>query len=108
MEKIKMSQEIIRYKNNVSGLSACMLFLAVSRLPYGYYILLRWVVTASALFVALVSYKIGKKFWIFLMGLIMILFNPIIPVHLNKKIWMIIDSITGILFIVFIIRTNHD
>lgn len=97
-----MTKETIQYKNIIAGISVFMLFLAIPKLPYGYYILLRWVVTISALFSGWVAYDSEDKFWVFLMGGIAILFNPIIPVHLTKDIWVIIDLIVAILFLVSI------
>lgn len=97
-----MTKETIQYKNIIAGISVFMLFLAIPKLPYGYYTLLRWVVTISALFSAWVVHDSEHTFWVFLMGGIAILFNPIIPVHLTKDIWVIIDLIVATLFLVSI------
>lgn len=97
-----MTKETIQYKNIIAGISVFMLFLAIPKLPYGYYILLRWVVTISALFSVWVAYDSEDKFWLFLMGGIAILFNPIIPVHFTKEIWVVIDIVVAILFLVSI------
>jgi len=99
----QMTKETIGYKNIAAGISAFMLFLAIAKLPYGYYILLRWVVTISALFSAWVAYNSEDKFWPFLMGGIAILFNPIIPVYLTKEIWVVIDFIIAIVFLISIL-----
>ena len=99
-----MTKEDVKYKNIIAGISVLMLFLAIPKLPYGYYTLLRWVVTISALFSAWVANNSEDKFWVFLMGGIAILFNPIIPVHLTKEIWVIIDLIVAILFLVSIFK----
>ena len=104
-----MDKETIKYKNISSVASIIMLLLAIPDLPYGYYGLLRWVVTASAIFLVWVAYQLGKKFWLFLMGFVALLFNPLIPIHLDKEIWVVIDFIVAILFLVsiFIIK-NHE
>ena len=99
-----MTKEYIKYKNIIAGISVFMLFLAIPKLPYGYYILLRWVITISALFSAWVANNFEDKFWVFLMGGIAILFNPIVPVHLTKEIWIIIDFIVAVLFLVSIFK----
>ena len=103
-----MTKETIQYKNIIAGISVFMLFLAIPKLPYGYYILLRWVVTISALFSVWVAYDSEDKFWVFLMVGIAILFNPIIPVHLTKDIWVIIDLIVAILFLVSIFHIKPE
>ena len=93
-----MEKEIIDNKNTASKISAVMLLIAILPLPYGYYILLRWIVSISAIFSAWVANELGKKSWLFLMTIIALLFNPVAPVHLNKGTWTVIDLIVAILF----------
>ena len=74
-----------------------MLLLAVLPLPYGFYTLLRIVVTASAAFAAYYFFEEGDDsqsgiIW----DLIAILFNPLITIQLDKAIWMPIDIGTAI------------
>lgn len=97
-----MDKEIIQYKNIASIASIVMLLLAIPDLPYGYYTLLRWVVTASAIFLVYVAYQLGKKFWLFSMVIIALLFNPIFPIHLDKGTWVIIDFAVAIFFLISI------
>ncbi|PJA02021.1 hypothetical protein COX73_02995 [bacterium (Candidatus Gribaldobacteria) CG_4_10_14_0_2_um_filter_36_18] len=100
-----MDKEIIKYKNIASTISVVLLLLAIPAIwPYGYYVFLRWLVTASALFLIWVAYNLKKTFWLFLMGIVAILFNPIIPVHLDKETWVIIDFIVAILFLISIFK----
>lgn len=97
-----MTEEHIVYRNIAAAISVFMLFLAISRLPYGYYIFLRWVVSVTALFSAWAAYECRRKPWVFVMGGIAILFNPIIPVHLPKETWIVIDPVAAIVFLVSI------
>lgn len=100
-----MDKETIKYKNIASVIAIIMLLLAIPTFwPYGYYILLRWVIALGALFLVWVAYNLKKTFWVFLMGIVAILFNPIIPIHLDKEIWVIIDFIVAILFLVSIFK----
>lgn len=100
-----MDKTIIKYKNITSAISVVLLLLAIPAIwPYGYYILLRWVVALSALFLLWLAYDLKKTFWLFSMGIVAILFNPIIPVHLNKETWVIIDFVVAILFLVSIFK----
>ena len=100
-----MNKEIIKYKNIVSIISIVMLLLAIPPIwPYGYYILLRWVVTASAIFLVWIAYNLKKTFWLFLMGIIALLFNPIAPIHLDKETWIVIDLIVATIFLVSIFK----
>lgn len=100
-----MNKEIIKYKNIASVISIVMLLLAIPAIwPYGYYILLRWVVTASAIFLVWVAYNLKKTFWLFLMGIVALLFNPIAPIHLDKETWIVIDLIVAGIFLVSIFK----
>lgn len=66
---------------------------------YGYYILLRWAICCWAIFNAITFYEYGKSGWAWVMGLMVITFNPIIPVHLDKETWQIIDLAAAFLFL---------
>ena len=96
--KEKNNKDLIRNKNTASKISAIMLLIAILPLPYGYYILLRWVVCISAIFSAWVANELKKKSWLFLMAIIALLFNPIFPVFLDKGTWVVIDFIVATLF----------
>lgn len=99
-----MSQN--RNKNIASGIAIFMLLLAIPSgiWPYGYYILLRWVVAGVALFVLWIAYELNIRGWPWLMIGIAILFNPIISIHLDKETWVIIDFIVAALFLVSIFK----
>ncbi len=101
-----MNKEILKHKNVISIIAIAMLLLAIPSgvWPYGYYILLRWVVTGAALFVLWASYELEKKAWIWIMGAVALLFNPIAPIHLNKETWVAIDFIVAGLFLISIFK----
>ena len=103
-----MDKRTISYKNIVSGISVIILLLAILTFwPYGYYILLRWVVAISALLLLWVAYNLDRKFWVLSMGIVTLLFNPIVPVHLDKETWVIIDIIVAILFLISIFKIKN-
>lgn len=101
-----MDKEIIKYKNIASGIAILMLLLAIPSgvWPYGYYVLLRWVVAGIAIFVLWVAYNLEKKMWIGLMAVTAILFNPFIPIHLDKETLVVIDFIVAALFLASIFK----
>lgn len=77
--------------------------------PYGYYTLLKLVVTGVAIYYAYYIYKVIRKknFWFWLLVIVAILFNPVIPVYLwNKGLWMIIDIFVVIFFVGLIVKLN--
>lgn len=95
-------------KNNISItppiiISIIMLLLAIFPLPYGYYTILRLVVCVTAGFLAWYSYKQQKLTWMWAMGVIALIFNPIIPLHLRKELWVVVDVIVAIVFGIYLI-----
>lgn len=80
--------------------SAILLLWALSTHPYGYYTILRFVVTGVAAYSAYISVNQKKKIWTWSFGIITILFNPFVPIHLDKDTWAVIDVLVAIFFIV--------
>ncbi len=101
-----MREETIKHKNIASWIAVLMLLLAIPSgvWPYGYYILLRWVVTGTALFVLWTAYELKKTAWLWAMGAIALLFNPIAPIHLGKGTWVVLDFIVAGLFLASIFK----
>lgn len=79
---------------------AAMLVLAVAPLPYGYYTLLRIVVTGALAWGAFVAYLDQQLVLPWVLGLGAALFNPFVPVHLGKEVWMVIDLLTALVVLV--------
>ena len=79
-----------------------LLIISFSKLPYGYYTFLRIFITGTASYSAYIYYSAQKKFWIWVLGFIAILFNPIIPIYLGKESWAIIDICTALIFLISI------
>ena len=88
--------------------TSILLFVSLSDQHIGFYKFLRWVVCATALYTAFISYnkKEQVNFGVWLLGLIALLFNPILPFYLGKYTWQITDLIVAVIFIIstFIIR----
>lgn len=88
--------------------TACLLFWAIASHPYDYYILVRWITFGVGLFCIFIAYGVNNNAWIFLFGLLALIFNPIIPLHLSKNVWHIIDIISGILLIVSVLFVREE
>lgn len=89
----------IKLKNTLSTIAIVALLLAIPSIwPYGYYQILRWLITGIAIFVAHVSSKLEKTMWVLAMSIVAILFNPIAPIYLAKETWVVIDLVTAVLF----------
>ena len=90
--------------------ASLMLFLALSDLPYGYYVLIRWVVCGVTAYGAFVSFGFDRKGWAWIFGIIAVLFNPIIIIHLAREIWAPIDIAVALTLIIslFFIPTSKE
>ena len=75
-----------------------MLFLAIFQLPYGYYNLLRLVVTISSGISSFSAYENEKVGNAIIFAILCLLFNPIFPIYLDKSMWIPIDIIVGAFF----------
>lgn len=83
----------------VAYATALFLFLAIFSWPYGYYILLRWVVFSVSILFAWGYYKSKLTIWTIIFSAIAFLFNPLVPNYLNKSVWVIIDLMSAVLFL---------
>lgn len=79
--------------------AAVMLFIGIFDMPYGYYTLLRLVVTATFAWAAFDAWERKMDIAPYVLGLVALLFNPFIPVHLDKEIWIGIDIAAGVLIL---------
>lgn len=66
--------------------------------PYGYYILLRWLVFGTAIYNAIGFYKSNLPGWTFIFGAVAFIFNPTYPIYMAKSSWISIDFLGSILF----------
>jgi len=79
-----------------------MLIWALTPNPYGYYIILRWIVFFISIYCAYKAYTIKNEMWILIYGVMAGIYNPIISLHLGKFIWQITNVITAIIIIISI------
>ena len=78
-------------------MSGIMLLLAIPALwPYGYYQLLRWVVSVTAVFNAHHSYRLKLSGWTIIMVIVAVIFNPLAPLTFSKGLWVIIDVVVAV------------
>ena len=72
--------------------------VAIFPLPYGYYTLLRIVVTIGCIVYLASNYEGELTRGVVTFGVILILFNPLIPIWLSKPIWIPIDIVVACVF----------
>ena len=80
--------------------SSMLLVMAVLPLPYGYYMLLRLLITASAAYVAYKNFNKEMPVWGIVFVIVALLFNPLYVVHFDKTLWVIIDILVASLFFI--------
>lgn len=87
---------------------ASLLFLALARLPIGYYTFLRVVVTTGAVLAIIADRNLGLHPWTIGFAVIALLFNPVVPVYLYiKSAWMPLDLGCGVMFLVKAVTINE-
>jgi hypothetical protein len=96
-------------KNWFSVLAGTMLILAIPVIwPYSYFQILRWVVMSVAIYNAFLAYESKANVWVFIMGSIAILFNPISPIYFKKETWVMLDLITSVLMFISIVKIKNE
>jgi hypothetical protein len=93
----------------VAIILATLLFVAVFKLPIGYYRFIRIGVTIGTILIIKQELDEGVNTWVIIFGIITILFNPILPIYLgSKSSWIPIDLISGLTFLAYSFRTNKS
>lgn len=88
-------------KNSLFLFSGAALLLAVADLPYGYYQFLRIFIFGVSVYAAHKCYLNNKIKWMWVFGVIAVIFNPFLRIHLDKETWQIIDIVTAVIQLVF-------
>ena len=80
-------------------ISGIMLAVATLHMPYGYYILLRIVIFATLIYIAICTDDA-----LFLISIILaIVYNPIFYLPLGRPLWTVINIATIIFFVIVVI-----
>ena len=88
---------------------AAMMLLCLAPMPYGYYMLVRFVAMVAFGVMAYRCYqeKKEKRVWVF--GLLALLFQPFAKIALGRLIWNIVDVLVAIgLIILFFMEKNKS
>ncbi len=76
-------------------ITAALLLWAVTKNPYDYYTLLRFIVCPVSAYAAYRLQCLRKPGWCWILGIIAVLFNPIFKVHLQRETWQLINVIVA-------------
>lgn len=98
-------------KNILTLVASGMLFIALSSgLPYGYFTLMRFVVCAVGIYLAIKMYEENKEsLWVWAFSFVAVLFNPIFPIYLKRAQWEVVDLVVGVFFVasIFLVRIKN-
>ena len=76
-----------------------LLIAAAGKHPYGFYMVLRLVITVGAVYWAWRVHKVGLRAWTWMFATIALLLNPFLPIRMQRAQWQPIDLCLGILLI---------
>ena len=85
-----------------------MLFWALNpENSYGYYTLLRFVCCPIFAFLAYRYQEMTRSEWVWIFGVLAVIYNPFVRVHLSRDIWSIVNVATIVVNIVSIFIQNQ-
>ncbi len=84
-----------------------LLLLAMGKLPYGFYVVLRWVVCGVCAYSVISAMNAERKGWAWVLGIIALLFNPLLPVRLGRETWPLVDLAAAALIAVSIFTVDR-
>ena len=76
-----------------------MLAIALLHMPYGYYQLLRLVVTICAGLLVIFAWQNRRPLTLGMFGLTALIYNPVLPIAFPRQIWWWINVATIIMFV---------
>ena len=74
--------------------AALLVWAAVDRHPYSFYMLLRWISCPVLAYSAFVAYETSRPLWIWVFGGLALLYNPIFRTHLDRNTWIGVNWFT--------------
>lgn len=70
------------------------LAIALTDMPYGYYMLLRVVICGSCIYLATRETRMSEAAWVWILGGCAVLYNPILRIHLGRDLWSVVNVAT--------------
>lgn len=88
---------------------AAMMLLCLAPMPYGYYILVRYVAMVVFAVMAYQFYNQNKEGLAVVCGALALLFQPFIKIALGRTMWNVVDVIVAIgLVVLFLVEREND
>lgn len=79
-------------------IGAVFLLMAGMGAEYEFYVVMRWAVTAMAIWMCVVASALRRTPWIVVFVAIALLFNPLIPIYATREFWLPFDFAGFVLF----------
>ena len=67
--------------------AALLVYAAVERHPYSFYTLLRWICCPVFAYSAFAAHEKNRVPWVWVFGVLALLYNPLFRVHLDRSTW---------------------
>ena len=88
-------------------ITACLLFVGMLPLPYGYYMLLRFIACGIFAWAAFIAFDKNENTIPWILVILAITFNPIFKIHFPKEMWVVINLCSGV-FLLAISKKIHS
>ncbi len=75
--------------------------------PYAYFVFLRWITAAAAIYTVVDAYSRGRTVWVIVFVLGAIVFNPLAPIHMEKGMWVILDLLLASAFVIYLVAADR-
>ena len=85
--------------NWVLLLVAVLASVAIADMPYDFYRLLRWLTFGVSIALGLKKFLEDQTGWVWSLGIIALIFNPLVPFHFEKEIWRIFNICESVIFL---------
>ena len=77
------------------AIASIMLLVALNTgNPYGYYVLLRWVMFGIFAYLAFQAFEKEKIEWVWILGITAAVYNPFVKMYLGREIWSLVNLVT--------------
>lgn len=95
--------------NYLQLILAVLLLICLLDMPYGYYILIRFITMISFTVFAIHYYNKNQKNLMVVFGALALLFQPFIKIALGRVMWNIADVLVAILLLgIYVFEKNAD
>ena len=86
---------------------AVLMLLCLADMPYGFYELMRFVVTLGFGYLAYDYYQAGQVKWVVTFGVLLLLFQPFFKLALGRDLWNVVDVLVAVGLIYLLVKERN-